>query len=54
MSDEPDLAGGAGEQRGLLARLRAVVEARDAENAMLRAELAAALDRERRLVLRVA
>ena len=30
------------------------VEARDAENAMLRAELAAALDRERRLVLRVA
>ena len=54
MSDEPDLPGGAGEQRGLLARLRAVVEARDAENAMLRAELAAALDRERRLVLRVA
>ena len=54
MSDEPDLDGGAGEQRGLLARLRAVVEARDAENAMLRAELAAALDRERRLVLRVA
>ena len=30
------------------------VEARDAENAMLRAELAASLDRERRLVLRVA
>ena len=54
MSDEPDLPGGAGEQRGLLARLRAVVEARDAENAMLRAELAAELDRERRLVLRVA
>jgi hypothetical protein len=54
VSDEPDLPGGAGEQRGLLARLRAVVEARDAENAMLRAELAAALDRERRLVLRVA
>ena len=54
MSDEPDLPGRAGEQRGLLARLRAVVEARDAENAMLRAELAAALDRERRLVLRVA
>ena len=54
MPDEPDLPGGAGEQRALLARLRAVVEARDAENAMLRAELAAALDRERRLVLRVA
>lgn len=32
------------EQRELLARLRAVVEAKDAENAMLRAELAAALD----------
>jgi transposase len=34
--------------------VRAVVEARDAENAMLRAELAAALDRERRLELWVA
>jgi hypothetical protein len=50
--DVPDLS--AGEQRELLARLRAVVEARDAENAMLRAELAAALERERRLELRVA
>jgi len=54
VSDEPDLPGGAGEQRELLARLLAVVEVRDAENAMLRAELAAALDRERRLGLRVA
>lgn len=54
MSDEPDPSGPVGEQRELLARLRAVVEARDAENAMLRAELAAALDRERRLELRVA
>jgi hypothetical protein len=54
VSDEPDLPGGAGEQRELLARLRAVVEARDAENAVLRAELAAALDRERRLGLRLA
>ena len=54
MSDAPDLPGGAGEQRELLARLRAVVEARDAENTMLRAELAAALERERRLELRIA
>jgi transposase len=50
--DVPDLS--AGEQRELLAGLRTVVEARDAENAMLRAELAAALERERRLELRVA
>jgi 3-hydroxyisobutyrate dehydrogenase-like beta-hydroxyacid dehydrogenase len=37
----PDLPAGAGEQRELLARLRAVVEAKDAEVVMLRAELAA-------------
>ena len=54
VSDEPDLPGGAGEQRELLARLRAVVEAKDSENAVLRAELSAALDRERRLELRIA
>ena len=54
MSDEPDLPGGAGGQRELLARLRAVVEAKDSENAVLRAELSAALDRERRLELRIA
>ena len=54
MSDEPDLPGGAGEQRELLARLRAVVEAKDSENAVLRVELSAALDRERRLELRIA
>ena len=54
MPGEPDLPGAAGEQHELLARLRAVVEARDAENAMLRAELAAALERQRRLELRVA
>ena len=54
VSDEPDLPGGAGEQRELLARLRAVVEAKDSENAALRAELSAALDRERRLELRIA
>ena len=52
MSDEP---GGAGDQlRELLSRLRAVVEAKDAENAVLRAELEASLERERRLELRLA
>ena len=35
-----------GEQRELLARLRAVVEAKDTEVTVLRAELSAALDRE--------
>jgi hypothetical protein len=54
VSDEPDLPGGAGEQRELLARLQAVVEAKDTEITVLRAELSAALDRERRLDLRVA
>lgn len=54
MPGEPDLPDAGGEQRELLARLRAVVEAKDAENAMLRAELAAALERQRRLELRVA
>jgi hypothetical protein len=52
--DAPDPSAGSGEQRELLARLRAVVEAKDAENAVLRAELAAALERQRRLELRVA
>lgn len=42
------------EQRELLAQLREVVEAKDAENAMLRAELEAQLERYRRLELRVA
>ena len=54
MSDVPDPSAGAGEQRELLARLRAVIEAKDAENAVLRAELDAALERYRRLELRVA
>ena len=45
---------GKGDQRELVARLRAVVEAKDAENAMLRAELEAQLERYRRLELRVA
>jgi transposase len=51
----PDVPGlPAGERRELLARLGAVVEARDAENAALRAELAASRERERRLELRIA
>ena len=54
MSDVPDPSAGAGEQRELLARLRAVIEAKDAENGVLRAELDAALKRYRRLGLRVA
>ena len=54
MSGEPDLPGGAGEQRELLARLRAVVEAKDTEITVLRAELSAALDRERRFELWIA
>jgi Transposase IS66 family len=62
------MPGGAGEQRERAARLRAVIEAKDAENAVLRAELAvlresftalrgeldAVLERERLLGLKVA
>jgi hypothetical protein len=54
VSDAPDPSSGAGEQRELLARMRAVIEAKDAENVVLRAELDAALERYRRLELRVA
>ncbi|HEY2268406.1 MAG TPA: IS66 family transposase [Streptosporangiaceae bacterium] len=54
MPGEADVPGGAGGQRGVAARLRAVVEAKDAENAALRAELAASLDHGRRLELRAA
>jgi hypothetical protein len=50
----PDPSAGAGEQRVLLARLRPVAAVKDAENAMLRAELDAALERYRRLELPVA
>jgi hypothetical protein len=49
--DEPGLPVGAGEQRELLARLWAMVEARDAENTMPRAELAAEPELRRRLEL---
>jgi hypothetical protein len=50
--EEPGLADVIGEQRELLSRLRAVAEAKDAENQVLRAELDAA--RERGLGLRLA
>jgi len=52
--EEPGLADVIAEQRELLSRLRAVVEAKDAENQVLRAELDAARERERRLGLRLA
>lgn len=41
MSGVPGLPAGAGERRELVARLRAVIEARDTENAVLRGELTA-------------
>jgi Family of unknown function (DUF6444) len=54
VSDAPDLPAGAGEQRELLARLRAVAEAKDAKVVMLRAELAAERELRRRMELRIA
>jgi len=51
---EPGLADVLAEQRELLSRLRAVAEAKDAENQVLRAEPDAARERERRLELRLA
>ena len=54
MSEEPGLAGVVAEQRELLSRLRAVVEAKDAENAVLRRELDAERELRRRLELKVA
>ncbi|HLI77136.1 MAG TPA: hypothetical protein VKV02_09335, partial [Acidobacteriaceae bacterium] len=54
MSDEPGLPGDGGERRELLAELRAVIEAKDTEIAVLRAELAAGRELRRRLELRVA
>ena len=53
MPDEPVPDDAAG-LRAANARLRAVVEAKDAEIAVLRAELDAARERERRLELRLA
>jgi len=61
VSDEPDPSGVAGEQRELAGRLRAVIEAKDAELAVLRtavaglrADLEAERELARRLELRVA
>ena len=53
MPDEPGQVDAPGERRELLAWLRAVVEARDAENAALRAELDAERELRRRLELRL-
>ena len=52
--EEPGLADVIAEQRELPSRLRAVVEAKDAENAMLRRELDAERELRRRLELRLA
>ena len=52
--EEPGLADVVAEQRELLSRLRAVVEAKDAEVAVLRQELDAERELRRRLELRVA
>ena len=51
MSDEPGVSGE--QQRELLSRLRAVVEAKDAEIGVLRQELAAERELRRRLELRL-
>ncbi len=54
MPEEPGPPGEIAGQRELLSRLRAVVEARDAENAVLRAGLDAERELRRRLELRLA
>jgi transposase len=54
VSDEPGLADVIAEQRALLARLRAMAGAKDAEVAVLRAELGAERGLRRVLELRVA
>jgi Transposase IS66 family len=54
VSDVPGPPAGGGEQRELLARLRAVVEAKDTEIGVLRLELDAERELRRRLELRVA
>src|SRR5260370_13460119 len=52
--EEPGPSGEIAGQRELLSRLRAVVEAKDAENAVLRRELDAERELRRRLELRLA
>ena len=54
MPEEPGLPDVIAEQGELLSRLRAVVEAKDAENAVLRQELDAERELRRRLELRLA
>lgn len=54
MPEEPGPSGEIAGQRELLSRLRAVVEAKDAENAVLRRELDAERELRRRLELRLA
>jgi hypothetical protein len=54
VSDEHGVPAGSGDQRALVARLRAVIEAKDTEIAVLRAELDVACEQFRRLELRVA
>jgi hypothetical protein len=54
VADVPDLPAGGGEQRELLARLRAVIEAKDTEIGVLRPGLDAERELLRRLELRVA
>jgi transposase len=54
VSDVPGPSAGSGEQRELLARLRAVVEAKDTEIVVLRLELDSERELRRRLELRVA
>ncbi|MGH3124466.1 MAG: IS66 family transposase, partial [Streptosporangiaceae bacterium] len=54
MPEEPGPSGEIAGQRELLSRLRAVVEAKDAENAALRRELDAERELRRRLELRLA
>ena len=54
MAGEPDLAGVIAGHRELLVRLHAVVEAKDAEIAVLRQELDAERELRRRVELRVA
>ena len=54
MPEEPGPSEEVAGQRELLSRLRAVVEAKDAENALLRAELDAERELRRRLELRLA
>jgi transposase len=54
VSDASDVPAGSRDQRALIARLRAVIEAKDTEITMLRGELEVSREQFRRLELRVA